>query len=700
MKSAKELFNKLLTVNLQKRLVLGFLIATCLTGAVATLVGIRIINKSTVNEVQRRVELDVNTAKLIYNYDMERLACRIRYIALQLSLHDITALNNLPAGEEFKRLIHEGTQTSCIPKDAYYMNIDMLSLVDSHGTVLYRASNPTVNGDNIFRDPIVMKCLNEREPQLSTGLMPIEAIERENPNLSSQIDMEVVKTPQSVMVKENRLSEGMVLRAAYPIIDNEQNLIGVLVGGILLNKNYKIVDKIKETVYHDEKYKGLDTGFATIFQGGVRIATNVMTQEYNRAIGTLVSKEVYERVIEQGKDWTGRAFVVNDWYISSYTPIFDINKNIIGMLYTGMLEAKYRDMKLMTIWMFLGITVLGMVIAFALAFALGHTIIKRIRILKEATEIIASGDLNYQLPPDRFLEFDILDEALNTMVKSLKDRDDRLQKAFRQITITERLASLGQIAAGVAHEINNPLGGILLYSNLVLEELPKDNIDGRKNMEKIIYQTNRCKEIVQNLLDFARTPSGDMLPFQINHILLTSLNLLKDQSMFFGIEIKTHLSENLPDIKGDKARLEQVFLNLFINAADAMDGKGTLTITTKLLSRFPDTAEAKETQTETEKICLLASTKTLKIIISDTGKGIDKAYLSHVFEPFFTTKDPGQGTGLGLSIAYGVIQRHHGFIDVESEPGKGTTISVFLPVDTNGETYGDRKEKEGFTLAG
>lgn len=700
MKSAKKLFNTLLSVNLQKRLVLGFLIAACLTGAVATLVGIRIINKSTVNEVQRRVELDINTAKLIYNYDMERLACRIRYIALQLSLHDITTLNNLPAGEEFKRLIHEGTHTSCIPKDAYYMDIDMLSLVDSHGTVLYRASNPSVNGDNIFRDPVVMKCLNEKEPQLSTELMSIDAIERENPNLFPQIDMPVVKTPQSITVEENRLSEGMVLRAAYPIIDKEQTLLGVLVGGILLNNNYKIVDKIKETVSHDEKYKGLDTGFATIFQGGVRIATNVMTKEHNRAIGTIVSKEVYQRVVEQGKDWIGRSFVVNDWYISSYTPIFDINHNIIGMLYTGMLEAKYRDMKLMTIWTFLGITVLGMVIAFALAFALGHTIIKRIRILKQATEIIASGDLNYQLPRDRFVEFDILDEALNTMVKSLKDRDDRLQKAFRQITITERLASLGQIAAGVAHEINNPLGGILLYSNLVLEELPEDNPDSRKNMEKIIYQANRCKDIVQNLLDFARTPSGDMRPFQINTIILTSLNLLKDQSMFFGIEIETELAESLPDIKGDRARLEQVIFNLLINAADAMDGKGTLTIQTKLLSRFPDSTKEEETQTETEKICLLASTKTIKIVISDTGKGIDKVYLSHVFEPFFTTKDPGQGTGLGLSIAYGVIQRHHGFIDIESEPGKGTTISVFLPVDTVENTYDDRTKKEGLAFAG
>ncbi|MCK4534683.1 MAG: cache domain-containing protein, partial [Syntrophobacterales bacterium] len=585
----KELFNRLLTINLQKRLVLGFLIATCLTGAVATLVGIGVMNKNTVNEVQRRVEQDINTAKLVYNYNMERLACRIRYItmqyiALQFPLHDTTASNNLHVREEFKRLVREGTQTSCIPEDSYYMSIDMLSLVDADGTVLYRASNPGVSGDNILWDPVVRKCLKDKAPILSTELMPIEFIERENPELASQIEMAIIKTPQSIEVKEYYLSEGMVMKAAYPIVDKEQNLLGVLVGGILLNRSYTIVDKIKETVYHDEKYKGLDMGFATIFQGGVRISTNVMTKDHKRAIGTIVSKEVYERVVGQGKDWIGRAFVVNDWYISSYAPIYNINKNIIGMFYTGILEAKYRDMKLMTIWIFLGITILGMVIAFSISFALGHTIIKRMRILKEATEIVASGNLNYQLPRDRFLEFGILDEAFNNMVKSLKDRDRRLQKAFLQLTRTERLVSLGQIAAGVAHEINNPLGGILLYSNLVLEELPEDNLEGRENMGKIIRQTNRCKEIVQNLLDFARTPTGEMLPFQINNIILTSLNLVKDQSMFLGIGIDTQLADDLPDVKGDRSRLEQVFLNLFINAADAMEGEGKFTITTKLLS--------------------------------------------------------------------------------------------------------------------
>jgi two-component system NtrC family sensor kinase len=686
MKLLKGFLNKITMVNLQSRLVLGFLIATCLTGLVATVVGIRIINNNTIAEVQRKVQQDINTARLVFDYHMASLKSQIQCVALRTPLKETVQSRNIDALENLNGLIRDDTATSqdCV-------GLDMLAVVDAEGTVLYRASNPGVSGDNLMWDVVVRKCLEEGVQQSSVEIIPTEVIKRENPRLASRVEIPIVKTLQSATITEKELSEGMVLRAAYPIIDDELNLLGALVGGTLINKDYAIVDKIKETVYRDEKYKNLDMGFATIFQGGVRVSTNVMTEDNRRAIGTIVSKEVYERVIGEGEQWIGRAFVVNDWYISSYAPIYDINDRIIGMLYTGILEAKYRDMKQFAVFIFLGITTLGMIVAFGISFFFGHTIIERIQILKNATEKIASGDLDYQLPRDRFSGFDILDDAFNNMAKSLKDRDDRLQRVFKQLTRTERLAALGQIAAGVAHEINNPLGGILLYSNLAVEELPEENMV-RGNIEKIIYQANRCKEIVRNLLDFARTPAGDMMPFNINNIILTALNLVRDQSMFLGISVEANLAENIPDVKGDRSRLEQVFLNLFINAADAMGEKGTLTIVTEELSRQP--GDSKDVVFHDEKICLLASPKTVKVTISDSGKGIDRSYLPHIFEPFFTTKDPGQGTGLGLSIAYGIIQRHSGFIDVESEPGVGTTFIIFLPAYTAGSVPEDNERKE------
>jgi len=650
-------------MKLQSRLVIGFLIATCLTGAVASVVGIQLINKTALEEVQRKVQQDINTAKLVYRHNLERLEYQLQFIALRSPIHLAILSGNLQPLEDLRVLIRSGTYLS-----SGHMALDMLTLVDTNGRVIYRAANPDAKGDVILWDSVVRACLKERKPVSSAIIMPYDVIIAQNPMLAQRVKIPIVKTEKSVLLKDKILTQGMVLRSAYPIVDRNRNLLGALVGGVLLNRDYSIVDTIKETVYRDERYKGRDMGYATIFLGAVRISTNVMDKQSQRAVGTIVSKEVYDQVITRGKDWVGRASVLNEPYISAYTPIWDIDNNIIGMLFTGILEAKYRDMRKETTLLFLGITSLGMVIAFFISFNLGQSIIRRIRILKQATDAISSGNLDYQLPPGRSSGFDMIDEAFNNMARSLKDRDDRLQKAFQRITSTERLASLGQMAAGVAHEINNPLGGILLYSNLVLEEMPPGHTS-YKNMEKIIYQTERCKKIVQNLLDFARTPSGDREPLSVNKVILTTLNLVKDQSIFHGIEVKTELAEDLPPVMGDISRLEEVFLNLLINAVDAMEGQGKITITSRL-----------------------SSSGMVKVTISDTGKGIDKSYLPHIFEPFFTTKEPGQGTGLGLSITYGIVQKHGGMIDVQSEPGRGTTFTVTLPASSNGSVQDTRQE--------
>ena len=250
-------------------------------------------------------------------------------------------------------------------------------------------------------------------PVSSTELMSVEKIVKENPALLDRTMIDIVKTPLSVDIKKDKLSEGMVMKVVYPIVDNNTNkLLGALMGGILLNNDNEIVDQIKDTVYHREKYKCQDVGVATIFQGGVRIATNVMTESYQRAIGTILSQEVYDQVIVKEKEWVGRAFVVKDWYITTYTPIFNMDQKLIGVLYTVILEAKYRDIQSQLIWINLGITILGMLIAFLISLYLGNTIIKRIRILKKATEAIAAGNLNYKLPPDNISGFAILDEEI------------------------------------------------------------------------------------------------------------------------------------------------------------------------------------------------------------------------------------------------------------------------------------------------
>ncbi len=654
MKIKKVFSLSTLRFDLQSRLAIGFLVATCLTGVFATLVSLWTINRNTVAEVQNRVRHDINTAKLIYNNKSEQIKSVIQFTAESSDLQDLIGRNDVYGMGYMKGQLRRSVDHKT---DNGHAILDMLTLVDADGKVLYRAGNPKMAGDSLIYDPVIKKCMQKREPVASTELISLKEIIRENPSLAKRATTDIIKTPLSAEIKKTKLTEGMVMKAAYPVIDRNNNLLlGVLVGGVLINKDNEIVDRIKDTVYHGEKYKGREMGVATIFQGGIRISTNVMTKENKRAIGTILSKEVYDHVIVQEKDWVGRAFVVNDWYITTYTPIFNINKKIIGVLYTGILEAKYRDIMWEMIWINLGITVYGMLIAFIISLRLGNNIIERIRILKRATEAIASGNLDYKLSPDKISGFNMLDEAFNEMARSLKEHNDQLQKLYEHVAKTEKLTALGEMAAGVAHEINNPLGGILLYGNLVLEDIHPDS-PVRENVQKIIYQANRCKEIVQGLLDFSRAPTREMDAVQINQIIDISLKLVKDQAMFHGIEIEEKLGHNLPAVWGDKSMLEEVFLNLFVNAADAMNGKGKLKIITEI-----------------------NDSDSIRILISDTGKGINKEHISHIFEPFFTIKEPGRGTGLGLSIVYGIIQKHNGSIDVESELDKGTTFIILFPI--------------------
>jgi len=222
---------------------------------------------------------------------------------------------------------------------------------------------------------------------------------------------------------------------------------------------------------------------------------------------------------------------------------------------------------------------------------------------------------------------------------------------------TERLASLGQLAAGVAHEMNNPLGSILVLSNLLLEDLDRDRPEWSQ-VEKIVRQATRCKEIVQGLLEFSRYMPAKMAPIHINALLEEVLSLVGDHLTFQYIDFVKEFSPGLPPVLGDKSRLEQVFINLLMNSGEAMGGMGVLQVATSLEKNGAE----------------------VKIAFKDTGPGIPETYLSRIFDPFFTSKGVGRGVGLGLSISYGIIQKHLGRIAVESTGPQGTTFVVELPV--------------------
>jgi two-component system NtrC family sensor kinase len=211
---------------------------------------------------------------------------------------------------------------------------------------------------------------------------------KEGEPLAKKALLRLVPTPRAKPTETLEEASGMILKSAYPIFDSNGEVLGVLTGGVLLNRNYEIVDRIKNIVFKNAKYKGKEIGTATIFLGDVRISTNVVDKEGNRAIGTRVSKEVGEQVLQKGLPWIQKAFVVDDWYITAYEPIWDIDEKIIGILYVGMLESKYAIMKERLILLFFFFSMSGMLVALTVSFVLSWKILRK-------------GNSKSQVPPSK-----------------------------------------------------------------------------------------------------------------------------------------------------------------------------------------------------------------------------------------------------------------------------------------------------------
>jgi two-component system NtrC family sensor kinase len=227
-----------------------------------------------------------------------------------------------------------------------------------------------------------------------------------------------------------------------------------------------------------------------------------------------------------------------------------------------------------------------------------------------------------------------------------------------QLMQAEKLSSIGLLAAGIAHEVNTPIAGISSYTQMLLKETPET--DRRKHiLEKIEKQTFRAAEIVNGLLNFSRLNGSEYKELDINQLIDDSLALLNHQMQSSHIHVEQHYDRSLPPVHGNAGKLQQVFINLFLNARDAMPSGGALAVET-------------------------AMTDSMVIVdISDTGTGISEQDIKRIFDPFFTTKDVGKGTGLGLAVTYGIIQEHGGRIFVDSDSGKGTHFRVKLPTRVN-----------------
>lgn len=648
--------------SIQSRLIRDFSAAILIPALITTMVGVQMLQQRVFVQAQTQVNSDLESAKVIYQQYLDRLRDALRIHATRMVIYGaLSRRDTTGLGDEMERIRKAE-------------RLDVLALADASGRVFYRTGALQDPDGEPARAAIIGRVLKSMAPVSGTEIVSGEELARESPDLVRQAFMEITPTPYARASHPTEVTTGMTLFGAAPVTTPDGRRLGVLYGGVLLNRNYDIVDRIRETIFKDQLYRGRDVGSATIFQGDVRISTNVKNKDGSRAITTQASAEVADQVLGRGATWQGRAFVVNDWYLAAYAPIRNIGGDTIGMLYVGSLERPYADSLWRSLYVFLGIAILGVGLVSGVAIAVARRISQPIHTMAEAAQHIAQGDYSQKVEVTTDDEVGYLAARFNTMTselaraeQELREWGEKLERKVEQRTAelkamqnhllqAEKMAAIGKLAAGVAHEINNPLTGVLTNSSLMLQDLPPED-PRREDLQTIVNETLRCRKIVKGLLDFARQTTPQKQELDLNQVVEDVLALVRNQASFRDIAVHSDLDPKLRRIMADGDQMRQVVLNIVLNAADAMPRGGELAI----VSGFDRASNA------------------VVIRISDTGTGIPEEIRDRLFEPFFTTKKTG--TGLGLAIAYGIVERHRGALKVESTVGQGTTFVISLPVD-------------------
>jgi two-component system, NtrC family, sensor kinase len=648
--------------SLAYRLISSYLVILGVGGLVTSLVGSWIVSSTLMDLGRRTATHDLTTARTIYQHQIETIRRTVEFTASGAGLRPaLLSGDTVALLAELESIRAAGA-------------LDFLTLTDRDGRVVLRISGAREAGDDASRMSLVQAALSG-SVAAGTEILPAGQLAREDSALAVRARMDLVRTPLAAPDGRTVQTDGMTLMAAAPVVGETGAVEGALYAGKLLNRNFDIVDHVWSLIYGVGQAQDDNVGSVTIFQNDVRISTNVRESRGERALGTRASSSVADAVLGRGVTWNARAFVVHDWYMSAYEPILNYDGDIVGMLYVGLPENLFTATRDRVIISFFVIAGLGFIAIIVTTFVMIRSITRPLGEMAAATRRISAGQFDIAIRPDAPGEIGALAQSFNTMLQSLRqmkedledwgrtlerrvdERTDELVTMQARVAESERLASLGMLAAGVAHEINNPMGGILALTALSLEDMPSED-PNRPNLEEVVRQTERCRDIVRGLLEFSRQSQAGTELVDMNDVVRSTLALISNQALFFNIRFVQNLDPDIPRIIAHRSQLEQVCMNLLVNGAQAMDRGGTITIDT--LHR-PDLEQ-------------------VELRVTDTGHGIEPDKISRIFDPFFTTKENGGGTGLGLSIVYGIVTKHRGSISVHSEIGEGSTFTIRFPV--------------------
>ncbi|MFB6464876.1 sensor histidine kinase [Bradyrhizobium tunisiense] len=604
---------------------------------------------------------------------LEKTGVQIRALSLSARFHEVLAPD---ARGSLRDLLDEARKE---------FGLDFLYLTNGRGDIL--ASSPPLQRQPRNDWPIITSALSGEVPSTGIDIFGNDELAAISPMLAERARLDLVSTPNAVPTDRSTETRGMVVHAASRAMLPDGGA-AALVGGTLLNQNLEFIDTINDLVYRAASLPEGSQGTATLFLEDVRISTNVRLFEGRRALGTRVSAAVRSAVLGEGRTWLDSAFVVNDWYISAYEPLVDSYGKRVGMLYVGFLEKPFSEAKYQTLVIiiaaFVAITAATVPIFLRWASSIFMPLERVTATITEVergnlsarTKMPGSGDeigrvaVHLDSLLDQIQERDRQlrewNEELNVRVRErtrdLEHANLKLEATTKQLVMSEKLAAIGEITAGVAHEINNPIAVMQGNLDVIRSVFGTDADKAKVEFRLLDEQIHRISQIVTKLLQFARPEEyagyverhapasviSDCLPL-VQHLLnKTEIAVVRDDRASRLVLM-------------NRNELQQVLVNLVVNAIHAMPDGGTLTLQSFDAERDGNQGVAIE--------------------VTDTGIGMSSEVIEKIFDPFYTTKQR-QGTGLGLSISQTLVKRQGGQITAESRVGSGSTFTVWLPEAT------------------
>lgn len=620
------------------------LIPILILGIVSTDTITQTMNK----QAQEKINTDLHTAEGFMADQLDKLSSVCSYSVNSKDI--ITALKN----KNTTKL----KDIAIIAKKSG--DADFATIFDKKGHVVVRSNSNIANDTELLK--IVKKALNGKEIN-SIEILDEDTVCKEN--LENKTKIQIIKTgnhqehtSKNIMTNKSVEKRALALVSIKPIKDKNGTIIGALLMSKVLNKDCSLVDKVKKTTK--------DT--ATIFLDGLRISTNVEEND-KRAIGTFVSEEVYNKVIKDGETYYGRAFVVNDWYLTAYEPIKNSDNDIIGMLYVGIPEKPFIVLQNSIKHIIIGVGILGLLIALIVSFVINGKITKPLDELKKGAEAISKGNYDFRVKINTNDEFEELASVFNKMAdeirkshEKLKKQAEELEKSYNELKELDRLKS--DIVAIVSHELRTPLTSIKGYVELVLDgTMGAITETQRKCLEIANENIDRLKRLIDNMLDLSKIEHGELemntKPTNLKDIVENAVNILKPLADEKNINIIYKINDII--INCDKDRITQVLTNLIENAI-----------------KFSPI---------NEKVVIEAFKEgnSVHIKVIDNGPGIPKKDLDRIFDRFYQVDSPAKrikgGSGLGLAVCKSIIKAHGGVIWVESELGKGSVFHIILPIN-------------------